>query len=94
MEYQKASFLEVSGELCSHYKWNDWIGLKCRISEKQNSQPIPDPKNLMHYLDVFSTPLVDGKGRNRGTDNWQPRVQITEAFNKGLISLENKRGNI
>ena len=48
----------------------------------------------MHYLDLFSTPHVDGKGRNRETDNWQPRVQITKAFNEGLISLENKTGNI
>ena len=73
-----------------HCKWNDWIGPKYNGI----SQPTPDPKNIMHYLDVFSTPLVDGKGRNRGTDSWQPRVQITKAFNEGLISLENKRGNI
>ena len=90
MEHQKASCLEVSGELCLHCKWNDWIGPKCN----RISQPIPDPKNIMHYLDVFSNPLVDGKGRNRKADNWQPRVQITKAFNEGLISLENKRGNI
>ena len=49
MEYQKASCLEVSGELCLHCKWNDWIGPKCN----KISQPIPDPKNIMHYLDVF-----------------------------------------
>ena len=48
----------------------------------------------MHYLDVFSTPLVDGKGRNGETNNWQPRVQIIKAFNEELISLENKRGNV
>ena len=65
MEYQKASCLEVSGEFYLHCKWNDWIGKKCN----RISQPIPDSKNLMHYLDVFSTPLVDGKGRNRETDN-------------------------
>ena len=68
----------------------EWIGPKCN----RISQPIPDPKNLMHYLHVFSTPLIDRKGRNRETDNWQPRAQITKAFNEGLISLENKRGNI
>ena len=46
----------------------------------------------MHYLDVFSTPLVDRKGRNRETDNWQPRVQITKAFNEGLIPLKTREG--
>ena len=99
MEYRTASSLEVSGELCLRYmsgelclryKCNDWIGPKCN----RISQPIRDPKNLMHYLDVFSTPLVDGKGRNRETDNWQPRVQMTKTFTEELISLENKRGNI
>ena len=69
---------------------NDWIGPKCN----RISQPIPNPKNLMRYLDVFSTPLVDVKGRNRETENWKPRVQITKAFDEGSISLENKRGNI
>ena len=88
MEYQKAYCLEVIGELCLHCKWNDWIGPKCN----KISQPILDPKNLMHYLDVFSTPLVDGKGRNRETDNCQPKVQIMKAFNEGLISLERKEG--
>ena len=39
MEYQKASCLEVSGELCLHCKWNDWIGPKCN----RISQPILDP---------------------------------------------------
>ena len=29
IEYQKASCLEVSGKLCLHCKWNDWIGPKC-----------------------------------------------------------------
>ena len=87
MEYQKASCLEVSEKLCSHCKWNYWMGPKCnRISKS-----IPDLKNRMHYL---STSLVDGKGRNRETDNWQPSVQITKVFNEGLISFENKRGNI
>ena len=82
MAYQKASCLEVNGELCLQCNWNDWIGPKCN----RISQPIPDPKNL----DVFSTLLVDGKGRNRETDNLQPRVQLTKAFNEGLSSLENK----
>ena len=42
MEYQKASCLEVSEELCFHFEWNDCIGPKCN----RISQPIPDPKNL------------------------------------------------
>ena len=88
MEYQKGSCLEVSGELCWHCKWNDWIGPKCN----RIPQPIPDPKNPMHYLDVFSTPLVDGKGRIREADDWQPRVQITKAFNEGLVFLDNREG--
>ena len=46
----------------------------------------------MHYLDVFSTPLVDGKGRNREADDWQPRVQITKAFNEGLVNFDNREG--
>ena len=53
MEYQKASCLEVSGELCLHCKWNDWIGPKCN----RTSKPIPDPKNLMHYLMSFKPHL-------------------------------------
>ena len=89
MEYEKASCLEVSGELCLHCKWNGWIGPKCN----RISRPIPDLKNLMHYLDVFSTPLVDGKGRNRETDNWQPiKSPNNKAFNEGLISLETREG--
>ena len=51
-------------------------------------------KILMHYLDVFSTPLVEVKGKNREADNCQPRVQIMKDFNEGLISLEKKRKNI
>ena len=88
MKYQKGSCSEVSGELCWHCKWNDWIGSKCN----RIVQPIPDPKNPMHYLDVFSTPLVNGKGRNREADDWQPRVHITSAFNEGLVSLDNREG--
>ena len=67
-----------------------WPQFQNGIRERSNLQPIPDPKNPMHYPDVFSTPLVDGKGKNRETDNWQPRVQISKAFNEGLISLKNK----
>ena len=40
----------------------------------------------------FQPPFVDGKGRNRETDNWQPRVQITKAFNEGLIPLKTREG--
>ena len=43
-------------------------------------------------LDVFSIPLVDGKGTNREADDWQPRVQVTKAFNEGLVSLDNREG--
>ena len=88
MEYQKGSCLEVSGELCWHCKWNDWIGPKCN----RIPQPIPDPKIPMHCLDVFSTPIVNGKGRNREANDWQPRVHITKAFNEGLVSLDNREG--
>ena len=68
MEHQKGSCLEVNEELCWHCKWNDWIGPKCDKIPK----PIQDPKMPMHYLDVFSTPLVDGKVRNREADGRQP----------------------
>ncbi len=68
-------------------KENDWTGsLTSRIP-----QPMPNCSNPGHFLFVFETPLTDeDSNQPQLPDDWQPRVQISKAFDEGNLALDDQ----
>ncbi len=54
---------------------------------------MPDHSNPGHFLSVFETPLTDeDSNQPQLPDDWQPRVQISKAFDfdEGNLALDNQ----
>ena len=52
-------------------------------------QPLPDPENPGHYMDVSDSPTHDENGERRTPDDYLPRKCLKDLYGKKAISQEN-----
>lgn len=84
MEYLKESCKKnLDGKLCDFCESCSLVGPPFQ----RIPQPIPDPENPAHYMDVFSTPSTNTDGSPRKPDDWQPRAQLKHCFYSNKITL-------
>ena len=74
-----------SSNLCSSCSYNRWVGPET----ERIPQPVPDPNNPGHFMDVYQTEL-----RGRTPDDYLPRKCLKDLYDEHSDSIINDRDTI
>ena len=76
---------ELSSDLSPLCYENRWVGPPTEIIP----QPLSDPENPGHYMDVYDSPTQDENGERRTSDDYLPRKCLKDLYGKKAINQEN-----